>query len=195
MEITRDEVRVMTVHGAKGLEAPIVILADTTTRPAGPAQRQPRLLTLDGSGAAPGSARSLRLGPRQGDRRRAGRRRARARAARGRGRISAAALRRDDARHRPAGRCAAPKARANGPPGCWWNLVSTRVAAGIGRGAGRRRRRDGVALSQGAAARRQGHPMLTDPIRRRPQTPCPPGSIATRRRADAGSAALAVDGL
>ncbi len=37
MEITRDEVRVMTVHGAKGLEAPIVILADTTTPPAGPA--------------------------------------------------------------------------------------------------------------------------------------------------------------
>ena len=30
MEIARDEVRVMTVHGAKGLEAPIVILADTT---------------------------------------------------------------------------------------------------------------------------------------------------------------------
>jgi ATP-dependent helicase/nuclease subunit A len=42
MEITRDEVRVMTVHGAKGLEAPIVILAETTTPPAGP--RQPRLL-------------------------------------------------------------------------------------------------------------------------------------------------------
>jgi ATP-dependent helicase/nuclease subunit A len=44
MEIARDEVRVMTVHGAKGLEAPLVILADTTTPPAGP--RQPRLLKL-----------------------------------------------------------------------------------------------------------------------------------------------------
>jgi ATP-dependent helicase/nuclease subunit A len=33
MEISRDEVRVMTVHGAKGLEAPIVIMADTTTSP------------------------------------------------------------------------------------------------------------------------------------------------------------------
>src|SRR5215471_6926435 len=44
MEMTRDEVRVMTVHGAKGLEAPIVILADTTTRPSGP--RPPRLLTI-----------------------------------------------------------------------------------------------------------------------------------------------------
>ena len=37
MEIARDEVRVMTVHGAKGLEAPIVILADTTTPPEGAA--------------------------------------------------------------------------------------------------------------------------------------------------------------
>jgi ATP-dependent helicase/nuclease subunit A len=46
MEIARDEVRVMTVHGAKGLEAPLVILADTMTPPAGP--RQPRLLSLAG---------------------------------------------------------------------------------------------------------------------------------------------------
>src|SRR6202035_3454407 len=44
MDIARDEVRVMTVHGAKGLEAPVVILADTTTRPAGP--HDPRLLAL-----------------------------------------------------------------------------------------------------------------------------------------------------
>jgi ATP-dependent helicase/nuclease subunit A len=33
MEISRDEVRVMTVHGAKGLEASVVIMADTTTSP------------------------------------------------------------------------------------------------------------------------------------------------------------------
>jgi ATP-dependent helicase/nuclease subunit A len=46
MEIARDEVRVMTVHGAKGLEAPIVILADTMTPAAGP--RPPRLLKLSG---------------------------------------------------------------------------------------------------------------------------------------------------
>ena len=44
MEIARDEVRVMTVHGAKGLEAPVVILADTTTNPTGP--KPPRLLKL-----------------------------------------------------------------------------------------------------------------------------------------------------
>ena len=35
MEMARDEVRVMTVHGAKGLEANTVILADTTTPPQG----------------------------------------------------------------------------------------------------------------------------------------------------------------
>jgi ATP-dependent helicase/nuclease subunit A len=39
----------MTVHGAKGLEAPIVVLADTTTPPAGP--RQPRLISVAGDGA------------------------------------------------------------------------------------------------------------------------------------------------
>jgi ATP-dependent helicase/nuclease subunit A len=44
MEMVRDEVRVMTVHGAKGLEARTVILADTTTAPSGP--RDPRLLPL-----------------------------------------------------------------------------------------------------------------------------------------------------
>jgi ATP-dependent helicase/nuclease subunit A len=53
MELSRDEVRVMTVHGAKGLEAPIVILADTTTAPAGPSQHQARVLTLAASDAPP----------------------------------------------------------------------------------------------------------------------------------------------
>jgi ATP-dependent helicase/nuclease subunit A len=33
MEIVRDEVRVMTVHGSKGLEAPVVFLMDTTSSP------------------------------------------------------------------------------------------------------------------------------------------------------------------
>jgi ATP-dependent helicase/nuclease subunit A len=44
MEMARDEVRVMTVHGAKGLEANTVILADTTTEPKG--AHPPKLLTL-----------------------------------------------------------------------------------------------------------------------------------------------------
>jgi ATP-dependent helicase/nuclease subunit A len=44
MEIGRDEVRVMTVHGAKGLEADIVILADTMGKPGG--QHDPRLFRI-----------------------------------------------------------------------------------------------------------------------------------------------------
>jgi ATP-dependent helicase/nuclease subunit A len=53
MEIARDEVRVMTVHGAKGLEAPVVILAETTTPPQG--WHPPRLLALPAQGAPPGT--------------------------------------------------------------------------------------------------------------------------------------------
>jgi ATP-dependent helicase/nuclease subunit A len=53
MEIARDEVRVMTVHGAKGLEAPVVILADTTTPPRG--SHQPRLLELPAINPPPGA--------------------------------------------------------------------------------------------------------------------------------------------
>ena len=44
MEMVRDEVRVMTVHGAKGLEARMVILADTITEPKG--AHPPKLLSL-----------------------------------------------------------------------------------------------------------------------------------------------------
>ena len=51
MEMARDEVRVMTVHGAKGLEARIVILADTTTPPQG--FYPPKLLSLPIDKAAP----------------------------------------------------------------------------------------------------------------------------------------------
>jgi ATP-dependent helicase/nuclease subunit A len=54
MEMARDEVRVMTVHGAKGLEAKNVILIDhTTTRPEG--AHPPRLLTVQIAGAPPGA--------------------------------------------------------------------------------------------------------------------------------------------
>ncbi len=40
MEQGRDEVRVMTVHGAKGLEAPIVFLPDTCSTASAAARRQ-----------------------------------------------------------------------------------------------------------------------------------------------------------
>jgi ATP-dependent helicase/nuclease subunit A len=69
MEMGRDEVRVMTVHGAKGLEAKNVILIDgTTTRPEG--AHPPRLLTAPITGAPPdataliwGVARDKDAGP------------------------------------------------------------------------------------------------------------------------------------
>ncbi len=65
MDIARDEVRVMTVHGAKGLEAPIVILADTTTPPKGP--KEPRLLALPMANAAPGTPDRLVWAGRKAD--------------------------------------------------------------------------------------------------------------------------------
>ena len=77
MEIARDEVRVMTVHGAKGLEAPIVILADTTTEPQGPIQHQPRLVEPAGARRRAGYAGPAGLDADQEGRHRADRRRAR----------------------------------------------------------------------------------------------------------------------
>ncbi len=54
LEIESQAVRVMTVHGVKGLEAPIVVLADTTGIPAD-GRHDPRLLTLPVPGAPPGA--------------------------------------------------------------------------------------------------------------------------------------------
>jgi ATP-dependent helicase/nuclease subunit A len=49
MERGRDEVRVMTVHGAKGLEADIVILPDTTSQPGGHGRHDGLLFTDAGA--------------------------------------------------------------------------------------------------------------------------------------------------
>lgn len=51
MDQAQDEIRVMTVHGAKGLEAPIVFLADTLTKRS--ASHAPRILALDLPDGAP----------------------------------------------------------------------------------------------------------------------------------------------
>src|SRR5260370_8863340 len=51
MEISRDEVRVMTVHGAKGLEASVVFLVDTTSSPSD--TQRPKLIHLPRGNAAP----------------------------------------------------------------------------------------------------------------------------------------------
>ena len=60
MEMARDEVRVMTVHGAKGLEANTVILADTTTKPGGP--KDPPLLGLASGALVWATARAADVG-------------------------------------------------------------------------------------------------------------------------------------
>jgi ATP-dependent helicase/nuclease subunit A len=53
MEVAARAVRVMTVHGSKGLEAPVVILADTVAKPEG--SKDPRLMPLPRPGAAHGA--------------------------------------------------------------------------------------------------------------------------------------------
>jgi len=120
MEITRDEVRVMTVHGAKGLEAPIVVLADTTTPPAGPPQRQPRLLAL---APAPSHSPSCFAwaGPKATDTApvAAARERARHEAEDEYRRLLYVAMTRAIDRLVI---CGAEGERAR-PDGCWWNLV------------------------------------------------------------------------
>jgi ATP-dependent helicase/nuclease subunit A len=52
-EAEGETVRVMTVHGVKGLEAPVIVLADTTSLP--PQQKEPRMVAvpLAGSDDAP----------------------------------------------------------------------------------------------------------------------------------------------
>ena len=120
MEIARDEVRVMTVHGAKGLEARIVILADTTTPPEG--WHPPRLLALPVEGAAPGTPdRLVWAGPESADV-----------SAMGAARTSAREAARDEYRRllyvamtRAAERliiCGTEGERGR-PVGCWYDLV------------------------------------------------------------------------
>ena len=59
MEQERDEVRIMTVHGAKGLESNIVILPDTCKPPTGRGGSRPRLYPLPRAAAPPGAPHHL----------------------------------------------------------------------------------------------------------------------------------------
>ncbi|WP_022720001.1 double-strand break repair helicase AddA [Rhodopseudomonas sp. B29] len=65
MEIKRDEVRVMTVHGAKGLEAPVVFLIDTASSPAD--NQRLNLIRLPSGNAAPGAAGAMVWAGRKAD--------------------------------------------------------------------------------------------------------------------------------
>ena len=119
MEMTRQEVRVMTVHGAKGLEAPIVVLADTITPPAGPPHRQPRLLDIARQGTPDhfvwAGAKAKDVAPVA-----AARERARAEGEEEYRRLLYVAMTRAIDRLVV---CGAEGERAR-PPGCWWDLVA-----------------------------------------------------------------------
>ena len=93
MEISRDEVRVMTVHGAKGLEASVVFLVDTTSSPSD--TQRLRLIHLPS-----GTGEVVVWAGRKADDPGRGRSRPRGDAGRDRGRISPPALCGDDARGR-----------------------------------------------------------------------------------------------
>jgi ATP-dependent helicase/nuclease subunit A len=117
------------VHGAKGLEAPIVIVADTATRPTGP--RDPRLLALEIAGLAPASSPPVVWAGKQDDDMppvRAARQRARRAAEDEHRRLLYVAM------TRAADRlivCGARGVQAL-PKGCWYELVHDALAPDAG---------------------------------------------------------------
>ena len=144
MEMARDEVRVMTVHGAKGLEANTVILADTTTPPGGP--RDPRLLTLDNGALVWATARANDVDA-MSDARAPAQQEARDEYRR----LLYVAMTRAAERLVICGTQGTNKI----PDGCWYQLVENALHDNCVSEAGRRRRRQSAALSQGQSNRRQ----------------------------------------
>jgi ATP-dependent helicase/nuclease subunit A len=130
----RDEVRIMTVHGAKGLQAPIVILADTMQKP----DKPERLLWPDTP--PPGSHHALPWGPlwvprtKHDDALAAGLRRAAA-ASRDREyrRLLYVALTRAEDRLYVVGW----PSRRSAPADCWYRLVEAGLTSLEGQGAER----------------------------------------------------------
>ena len=117
LEVESSAVRVMTVHGAKGLEAPVIVLADTMAMPDG--RHDAKLLDLPNSDAFAWALGSKLDSARLGEAREAA---ARTRAAEYRRLLYVALTRAADALIV----CGHESARQkSGPPeGCWYQLVN-----------------------------------------------------------------------
>ena len=123
LEMERNEVRVMTVHGAKGLEAPVVFLPDTLSPPAGHPSRQPKLFELTPASAVPDAPSPIVWAPRKDD----------DDTATAAARVAAQQLAEDEHRRllyvamtRAADRlviCGA-EGKTKRPAGCWYDLVN-----------------------------------------------------------------------
>ena len=118
-------VRLLTVHGAKGLEADTVLRASTPTRSSTATELRDAARRLAGRGrarrcAAPSSTTSTRCPPSLRDRARRRVRRARARGAE-------RALRRDDAREAAARRSARPSPTPRPSGTTWWQRRRARA--------------------------------------------------------------------
>ncbi|WP_333823500.1 double-strand break repair helicase AddA [Pinisolibacter sp.] len=125
LDESRDEIRVMTVHGAKGLEAPVVFLVDGGAAPVH-SSHDPDLVTLAVPGAPPGAAPALVWNRKPTPRRVIEERdRLREEALGEYHRLLYVALTRAGDRLYLCG-----LAPASGPaPGCWYEVVRTALAA------------------------------------------------------------------